>query len=89
MPVSAHLSQSMSLALHDALNSGHASWAFLCHCINEIYYVPCNLRICAISRLCCAFSESRDCALYLRDLEIAQYICATIVFAQSPDVVRT
>ena len=23
--------------------------------------VPCNLRICAISRLCCAFSESQDC----------------------------
>ena len=26
-------------------------------------YVPRNLGICAISRLCCAFSESRDCAL--------------------------
>ena len=24
-------------------------------------YVPCNLGICAILRLCCAFSESRDC----------------------------
>ena len=51
-----------------------ATEAFQSHMCST--YVPCNLRICAISRLRCAFSESRDCALELRDLEIAQYTFA-------------
>jgi len=59
-------------------------WSWMSH-----VYVPRNLGICAISRLRCAFLESGncapisrlrtqswDCAVRLRNLEIAQYACA-------------
>ena len=36
----------------------------------DIIYSPRNLRICAISRLRCAFSGSRDCVTHVRNLEI-------------------
>ena len=35
--------------------------AFLPNVWCKVIYVPCNLGICAILRLCCAFSESWDC----------------------------
>ena len=54
------LSFSYPVASHLQVSDLCIAQMFWC-CISV--YVPRNLRICAISRLRCAFSESRDCAL--------------------------
>ena len=42
--------------------------------------VPCNLRICAILRLRCPFSESRDCADNLEMTYIDYRVCIFIIY---------
>ena len=55
---------------------------FCLRCFGRTFmYVPCNLGICAILRLHCAFSESWDCIpiLRLRTIVVRSRDCATIV----------